>query len=421
MKSLIRLTKVWWFWGLCVGLVLRLIVMPITLHPDLWGHSFTAYFLAYEGEWNVYEYLLSLPSSHPLVRNFGVGDIFIYPPLAYFTLGFFRLLVKPFVDANFIPWLMENLSQVHLYPQLYQQLFFFKLPYLFVDIAIAFLLSSYFVDKKKKSLAFLLWMVNPVTLYATFMVGQLDVLPVFFVVLSLFFAQKKKPLLAMICLGIGGSYKMFPLLFILPAAFVLKENFVARLKLVAAGFLPFFLSILPFLGSSAFRSMVLFSPKNQKMLFMSLPVSGAEGVYLFVFLLAIIYLFAYYFRERFSLVVYWLLILLLTFSVTHYHPQWFLWVTPLLVIELVGSNFRNFLLTGLLIISWLVILLFFEPSLSFGLFNPLWPELDKAPGLSETLGNYTNVFQFKSVIRSIFAAVALFFAFRLTSPQENHA
>jgi len=139
-----NLTNKWWFKWLAIGVVIRVVLMPITLHPDLWGHSFVAYFLAYKGIFNPYEYLLTLGSDHPLVTNFGVGDIFIYPPLTYFTFGLFRVLVKPFVDPNFIPWLMENVGQAHNYPNIGWILFLFKLPYLFIDIAAAFLISKLF-------------------------------------------------------------------------------------------------------------------------------------------------------------------------------------------------------------------------------------------------------------------------------------
>ena len=33
--------------------------MPITVHPDFWGHSFTAYFFAYKGVANIYDYLVN--------------------------------------------------------------------------------------------------------------------------------------------------------------------------------------------------------------------------------------------------------------------------------------------------------------------------------------------------------------------------
>lgn len=419
-ESLVKILKSWWLPWLVGGLILRLILMPITLHPDLWGHSFTAYFFAYEGRWNIYDFLAGLPQTHPLVRNFGVSDIFIYPPLAYFTLGLFRLLVKPFTDSTFILWLMDNLDKVHFYPRLYQHLFLFKLPYLFIDVALAFILAGLFKEKNKKRLAFCLWMFNPLALYATFMIGQLDILPTFFTVLAIYLAQKERKEWALISLGIGASYKMFPLLLIPPAAFILGKSFWQRVKLICLGVLPFLVSILPFLPSKAFRAMVLFAPKSQKMLFMGWPVSGAEVVYPFILFLAIIYLFAYYLKKKTPLATYFLTIFLLILSVTHYHPQWFLWVTPFLIWELIENKFKHKLLVFILFGCWLVITLLFEPSLSFGLFNPIWPELEKAQSLSVLLARYTDVFQLKSLVRSLFAAAAIFLTWQLLAEEKKN-
>jgi len=410
MKNII---KKWWFWPLIVGLVIRAILMPITLHPDLWGHSFVAYFFAYQGKLNIYEHLASLPLTHPLVRNFGVSDIFIYPPLTYFTLGFFRLLVKPFTDPAFIPWLMENLGEVHSYRSLFWHLFLFKFPYLFFDLGLAFLLAGLFNDEKKKKLAFALWILNPVTLYATFMVGQLDVLPTFFSVLSLYFAQRKKKSFAMISLGIGGSYKMYPLLFIPLAAFILGDNFKNRVKFILLGIFPYLLMVAPYLTSPAFRSMVLFSPKSQKMLFMNWKMTGAEGIYPFVLGLSLLYFYSYYVRKKMGLDKYFLATTLLIFSLTHYHPQWFLWVSPFLIIELVDNNFRYLFLVATLLFSWLIITFLFEPSLSLALFNPINPGLNKAIGISEILSKYIDVFQFKSIIRSLFAGCSIYYLYSL--------
>ena len=410
---LVKLFKKWWFVGLLLGVIIRLLLMPTTLHPDLWGHSFSAYFLAYKGEWNLYDTLVALPQSHPLVANFGVGDIFIYPPLAYYTLGLFRILVKPFTDLGFIPWLWSNLGDIHSYPSLMRHLFFFKIPYLFIDVFLGFILASFFKEQRKKRLAFMLWMFNPVTLFATFMVGQFDVLPTLFAVLALWAAVKGKKVWSMIFLGIGGSYKMFPLLLIPPTAFILGEKFREKIKLFIVGFLPFIFFIVPFINSKAFRAMT-FSPKSQKMLFMGWPVSGAEVIYPFLIFLMIIYLANYYLKNKnFSLIknlnIYYLAIFLLTFSVTHYHPQWFLWVTPFLILDWVFNDGKNKLLIGILFLCWLVITFLFEPSLSVGLFNPVWPQLNDFVGLSEILGKYTDVFQFKSVIRSIFAGTCVFY------------
>jgi len=411
-KSMKKITGFWWFKIALWGIALRLILMPITLHPDLWGHSFTAYFFAQKGVINIYEHLISLPSNHPLVLNFGVSDIFIYPPLTYFTLGIFRALVSPFTDNNFIPWLWNNLDNVYEYKSLYQHLLLYKLPYLFIDIGLAFVLSGLFSEQKLKTKAFSFWMFNPLTLYATFMMGQIDVLPTFFVVLSLYFAKKQKPGLSVISLGIGGAYKMYPLLLLPLAAFYLSSKFWPRLKLIFLGIAPFILTILPYLGSSAFRNMVLFSPKSQKMLFMGFSVTAAEVVYPFILLLFILYFVVYYQKSRVSLIGSYMAALLLIFSVSHFHPQWFVWTSPFLIWYLVEKNFYMWELVLLLFVSWLVLTFLFEPSLSFGLFNPLFPELSQAVSLDKVLSRYTDVFMIKSTVRSIFAASAFYLSLK---------
>lgn len=399
---------------LAVGILLRLALMVTTLHPDLWGHNFTSYFFAYEGVINIYDHLLSLSPAHPLVANFGVSDIFIYPPLTYFTLGIFKVLTKPFIDPNFIPWAMENLGMIHTRTDLPINVFLFKLPYLFVDIGVGLLLMKLVNGAKQKMQVFALWMVNPVTLYATFMMGQLDILPVFFTVLALVFAKNKKFALSVIALGIGASYKMYPIFFIIPAALLFSDKIVHRVKYILLGILPFVAFCLPFIGSSAFRQMVLFTPKSQKMLFMNFAVSGAEGIFPFIILLTIIFLVAFYKTAKLKLVDYFLVIMLLVFSVTHYHPQWFLWITPFLIIKLVDRYFSDWLLILVFFISWFLITLSFDASLNYGLFRVVNPDLAEARmSVFDMIAKYTDVNMLKSLIRSAFAGSSIFYAYRL--------
>jgi hypothetical protein len=413
-----RLTDRWWFKWLVFGTILRLILMPITLHPDIWGHSFTAYFFAYQGKLDPYQALISLPNDNPIVRNFGITDIFIYPPLTYFTLGIFRLLIKPFVDPNFLPFVMEFPSQVYERADLLWNLFLFKLPYLFIDIGLGFLLAGIFDDLDKKKKAFMFWMINPVTIYATFMLGQIDILPTFFTVLSLYFAGKDKKSLSLLSLGIGASYKLWPVFLVIPAALILETKFWKRLKYMALGLLPLAVTLLPYFNSKAFRYMV-FSPKSQKMLYMNFPVTAAEGIYPFILILTIIYFYVYFKNKEVNLSACYLAVLLTIFSVTHYHPQWFLWLTPFVVIELVSNNLKYWVIALMLFLSWLMITLFFEPSLSIGLFAPIYKDVLNFSGLTDVVSKYYNVFQIKSIIRSIFAGGAAFYIFDILRPNSK--
>jgi hypothetical protein len=418
-KILSRAYSSWWFWPLALAVVLRVILSVTTFHPDLWAHSYSTYFFAYEGQLNIYEFFATLPQTHPLIRAIGVTDTFIYPPLTYFTIGIFRVLVKPFDDAGFIPMLWSGNAIALAYPLLHLHLFLYKIPYLFIDILGAFFFSKLFEEKKRR-IAFALWLFNPLSLYATYMMGQFEILPIFFSVLTLYLAKKRRFGWAMACLGIGASYKMYPLLFVPAAAFLFSESLKTRVKYLALGVAPFLATILPYLGSPAFRQMVLFAPKSQKMLYMGFPVSGAEVIYPFMVLLGLIYLHSYYAKTKLSLGAYFLTISLLILAVTHYHPQWFFWATPFLLWYLILNNFRHLGIVLGLFACWLGITLFFEASLSYGLFNPVLPSLSEAAGLSEIVGKFTNVFQLKSIFRSLFFAGSAYIAISLfRSPAKN--
>jgi len=78
------------------------------------------------------------------------------------------------------------------------------------------------------------------------------------------------------------------------------------------------------------------------------------------------------------------------------------------------------LLVFTLFSCWLFITLMFEASLSYGLFVPLKPTLAKAQSLSEFISRFTDVYRFKSLIRSIFAGTALFYSFIIFKNKNNN-
>jgi len=178
-----KLTKSLWV-SLIIAIILRLVISGFTFHPDLSGQVLTSYFFGYKNVFNIYDHLVSLPDTHPLVQNFGIGDIFIYPPLTYFTLGGFLKFFSWIIPEKFFLDLMNGVS-VYTLPNLSFNLILIKLPYLLIDIGMAFGLASLFDEEKQKRWAFLLWLFNPVTFYATFSMGVFDIIPALFTVLSL--------------------------------------------------------------------------------------------------------------------------------------------------------------------------------------------------------------------------------------------
>ncbi len=392
-----------------IAILIRFFLMSFTYHPDIAGQSLSSYFWGFKNITNVYEHLLSLPSNHPLVTNFGVNDIFIYPPLTYFTLGTFQ---KIFAFTGLQSFLETVMSGVNIYKiqNLSLYLFVLKLPYIFFDFGTAYILYKYFKKQKTKYLAFILWIFNPVTLYATFCMGVFDIIPVFFTVLSAYFLKKNKLVLSALYMGIGIAFKMYPI-FLLPFIIFKSNNWINRIKIGIISILPVILTNLPFIFSSAYRYMV-FSPKSQKMFYMEWMLSGAEGIFPFLLILSFLYLLCQNksLRPKFY-ISYIFSVFLLLFSVTHYHPQWFIWISPFLIIELLNYKFKEaWLYVGLLSI-YVFIIFTFENSLSVGLFAPLNNSLANFIGTQSIITKATDINILKSYFRSIFAGISLYLTF----------
>lgn len=414
VKSLAKIFKSWWFRWLLLGLFLRLILMPFTLHPDIRAIDLGAYLISQKTEWlTFYDYLSNIDPDHLLVKTYGT-DLFIYPPLAYLVPGAFMFFLGPLYDFSFNHLFLLDMEKTYRMFELFKTLFLLKLPYLLFDFLLAFLLYHLFTKEKGKT-AFKLWLVNPVTLYATFAIGQIDIFPTLLVVTALFFALKEKKELSILMLGLGGAFKLFPLLFLPIFALVLEKRFWRFLMLLVIGVMAYLIAIIPYLFfSPMYRQSAFLASQTEKMFYMKLPLSGAEYIPIFAlgyFLL--LYFAARLTRKKETLWLLGLSLMLLFFSVTHYHPQWFLWITPFLIWLIADYGKKYFRHVVVLFGCYLAILLFFEPSLHLGLFVPIIPSLAIAGSLTSLLSGVTNIFTLKSLLRAFFAATAIFLTWRL--------
>lgn len=396
------------------AIILRLILASTTFHPDLLAFHFANFAFADQFILNIYDYLHNPPLNSP-IRLYGT-DFFTWPPLAYFLLGFLTLLTKPLFNIEFARLLSpENLFASS---EIFRHLLLLKLPYLLFDLLAAFFLVKLFKDDKQKKWALYLWLFNPVLLYATYMIGQFDVIPTFFVVLSLFLAQQSKSKLALLSLGFGGALKMFPLLLVPFASVILGKKVSEKISLLALGFAPFVISILPFLSSEAFRSVSLFSAQSQKLLFAGVNVSGADILYLFLIFFILLFFYSLKYGELQNLWKFFFCVLLLFFALTNFHPQWFLWITPFLIIFFIRER-EIWIYSLILLLTYVGIVLLFEPSLSIGLFSPIFPELSNTPGISTIVAKYFAPTQLSSILRSIFAASAIWIIISLFKTKKT--
>lgn len=233
-------------WSL-LGLVLRLAIMPFTWSDDAaLLHAFAS-LLPEQGVLFVHTYMREHYGPMLDAQRWSY-----YPLGTYFTFGLWQLLTRP-LAPGFVEWMVavrEAMGQGGGYlPQyvwmagdlpLFRALFFAKLPYLVADFGIALLLPRLIGRSPDALLAHRLWMLNPVTLYATYLYGQFEIIEALFIVASLVLARQGRARWAVILLGIAATYKHIPLLLVPPTALLLGASWRQRLALLILGASPYF-------------------------------------------------------------------------------------------------------------------------------------------------------------------------------------
>lgn len=370
---------------LIIGIILRIFLSFSTFHPDVLAFKFGGDLIASGKILNLYDY------SDPKVA------VLNYPPLIYWFHGLFNLLLSPLLSSGLLV----------------------KVPYLIFDLLIGFILLKLFDTERQAKLAFSLWIFNPVNLYATYMMGQFDIIPAFFIVLSIYFAVKEKLNFAAISLGFGIAFKLSPIFLIVPLL-IFGKNYWGKLKLFVLCLIPYLISIIPYLPSHKFRATALFANQSSKSLYANIPISGGESIILFPALLLFFYLIIWHSKVKIDIWKLYLMPLLLFFIFTHYHPQWLIWVTPLLIMDLVISGFKNILPHLVIFISWFVSLFFFDPSLTIGIFAPVAPVLRSMPSIWVLLDINTDFNLLRSLVQTTFAAAAFYQIYRCFTVEQNN-
>lgn len=396
---------------LTIGLIIRVLLSFTTYHSDIIPFDFAGKVISQGNITNFYDYLWSLPDDDRILTVYP-RNLFNYPPLPYFILGGASLLttwiVDPLIHENFI----FNFSLTLETSGLNLLLFLLKLPYFIFDISIAFLLMKLFKTEKEKKLVFALWIFNPVNLYATYMIGQFDIIPTFLTVLALFIATKKQSLiLSAVLLGLGAGFKIFPILFLIPLAFV-KKTLTDKLKMMFAGGISYIFFSFPFILSEGFRRTALLASQTTKSFYAQISISGGESVILFLAVVVFIYIKFFYHKIHIESLWQYFFIMILVFLIfTHFHPQWLLWAMPFFVIDLVYSKLKHWPLFIALIIVYSGMISFFDTGLSIGLFAPINSSLYNLSGFWQLVGFNFDVNFVKSILHSIFVGIGSYYIY----------
>ncbi len=378
-----------------LAIILRLLVAAFIFHPDIKTFNFQASFLR-NGVFNIYSYLVDNKEILPLKENF------VYFPLTYLTLGSYQAVVAPLMGEGFDSWLTNADSfGIVADTNIFRYLILLKLPYLVLDIAIAFILLKYFNDKKMGKKAFTFWLFNPFTIFIIYAFGNVDIFPVILVLGSLLFITREKPVLAALMIGLAASFKIYPLLFI-PFLFVSGKSLKEKLKLVAIPFGVFGAISLPFL-SPAFLESTLISGLTTRLFNPGINVGFGESIVVGLMLLSGLFFYSLLVDKKPNMFNYFLTTLLIIFAFSHFHVAWLLWLAPFAIILAVKVQKLSGIIFMLSIAAILIPIFYQDRSMSISLFRIYSTWFDLLPTPFVAIQKFFDPFSLQSILHSLFA------------------
>jgi uridine kinase len=316
---------------------------------------------------------------NPLFYILIILKIFV---LFFINSTYTRELFYPFIssfDFNNNPWdnALMNKSNIESFPyhgcMLYLLKFFqiiglsskyiqfnfftFKIVLLIADILMLYILCESL--RKNYTTLLIIYFANPIMLYATYTLGQLDIIPMSLLMLSLLKLKRGKNIQSALILGLSLATKL-NILAVIPLIFLYlkkRQTLGFSLLFVSISLMVLLLMDLPFLFSEGFFKMVI---NNQKQLVIFDTIISIKNLEIYPTLLALMFLYFHFYslkKVNFDLLytfigILFSIIVLFIFPV----PSWYIWFLPFFIIYFSNNIKENYILH---IIFSIVYILFF--------------------------------------------------------------
>jgi uridine kinase len=217
---------------------------------------------------------------------------------------------------------------------------------LIIDLMFFYIVKK-FVSNDKYSIIY--W-ISPIVVISTYILGANDLIPMFFLALSLFFLKNNKFYVASLFLILAASAKIFILLLI-PFYFIYFKNspnlrfFLIRFILASMCFLLLFFA--PYLMSTSALEMLKVNDGINFINLAKVTLGGGTDI-LIIPLLYATYLYIHW-KQKYSdfdltvnLIGFFLIMIVLIFPFT---PGWYLWIYPFLIFFYTQDQKTSFLLS----------------------------------------------------------------------------
>ncbi len=396
---------------LVLAIALRLLVSAFLFHPDIKTYNFQASFLK-KGVFNVYTYLVENKKSLTL------KDDFVYFPLTYFTVGGYQWIASPILGNGFDSWLADASSNsVVRNPNIFKYLVVLKLPYLALDILIAFLLKRFFEDKEKGKKAFTLWLFNPFTIFLIYAFSNIDIYAVLLTVVAFLLLKKEKLLQASAVLGIAAGFKLYPILFV--PFLILKAKSIK--EKILAGVVPMLIMgavVLPF-WSPAFVQSAFLSGLTTRIFSPGFSIGFNESAIVGLLLISALFFYGWVVDKKPNVFNYCIILLLSIFSFSHFHIAWLLWIAPFLVILAVKKSSLSLPLFLLATLALIIPMLYEDRSMTISLFRVYSTWYDLIPTPFTIIQKFYDPYSLQSILHSVLAGGSLAVGYKLLIKEDE--
>lgn len=331
-----------------LSLILRFLIIPFFYHPDIKSQHFHFQYLS-RGVFNIYQFIADNKLTLPY------RDTFNYLPLTYFSLGAYHALTKPLFPQKLSLWINDWSATQNNYDSFPFFMLILKLPYLVFDVGVALILLKLYGRK-----VFVVWLFNPLSIYLIYILGNFDIIPVFFTLLSWYQLRQNSYRFSYISLGIATAFKLYPLIFLPFFLFYQPHKILKKIFFFS---LPILFTVLPFVGNQPFFLSLTTSGLSQKII---------ETRILNLPLFPLIYLLVFLWNLSHRQIEESFLFIFLSFIVlVDFHAQWLLWFLPFIMPVILKSTLKTIVFTLLSGLCVLLVIITNDSYLFWGHLIPI--------------------------------------------------
>ncbi|MGA7670503.1 MAG: hypothetical protein WBW04_08775 [Nitrolancea sp.] len=388
------------------GILIRLLLMPVTVHSDIYSIYSRSYDAVSTGHWFSFSSQIVIQMAHnawfALIQPLMPNSHGIWSP----TAGDIGVGVQP-----------EDLTRFLAYPHLARALFLMKLPYLAADLATGYVMIK-LVEPCWRRRILALWLLNPIVIFVSAVFGRHDSISIAIVMLSTLFALQGRRYVGVVLLGLGSAARFFPAFLAPFYAFAFRRT-RRELYLLLGGLIGFWLvielTVIAATGNSPTFALINRYPHVEYLFGMSVDVGGGDSLFIFPFAYAMLFLwFVHYADGQMSAFIpVASTVMLVLFGFTYFNPQYAIWIVPYLILaiyhdgRLIFTHAVQILLLGLLALQW-------GAPLTWDLFQPLLGEhANTLPGPMNVIGAFIPANIYLGVVRTLFTAVSLWLGFQV--------